>query len=162
MLLTFLMMSCVSYAALQANDGIPLMETSIRRFLQNWDEDDELQYILAFYDLNNDGKNEDIVYLTSRKWCGSGGCNTLILEQNDDSWEIISRTTLTRPPIRVLKSISKGWHSLSVWVQGGGIQPGYEAELIFDGKTYPMNPTIPPAQKVVGESTEKELIPEEP
>jgi hypothetical protein len=30
-------------------------------------------------------------------------------------------------------------------LQGGGIQPGYEAELRFDGKTYPENPSTPPA-----------------
>jgi hypothetical protein len=40
-----------------------------------------------------------------------------------------------------------GWHNLGVWVGGGGIQPGYEAELRFDGKKYPGNPSVPPARK---------------
>ena len=42
-----------------------------------------------------------------------------------------------------------------VGVGGGGIQLGYEAMLPFDGKTYPSNPTVPPArhlsEKVPGE-----------
>jgi hypothetical protein len=44
-----------------------------------------------------------------------------------------------------LKTKSHGWHDITVWVQGGGIQPGYEAFLFFDGKRYPNNPTVPPA-----------------
>jgi len=54
--------------------------------------------------------------------------------------------TITHPPIRMLNGTSNGWHNLGVWVQGGGILPGYEAELRFDGKTYPNNPTVLPAQ----------------
>jgi hypothetical protein len=33
---------------------------------------------------------------------------------------------------------------------GGGIQAGYEAELSFDGKTYPNTPTVPPAHRLGG------------
>jgi hypothetical protein len=36
-----------------------------------------------------------------------------------------------------------------VWVQGGGIQPGYEAELRFDGNAYPSNPSVIPARPLV-------------
>jgi hypothetical protein len=55
--------------------------------------------------------------------------------------------TITNPPIRVLDQKLNGWHSLGVWVQGGGIQPGYEAELRFNGKSYPKNPSVPPARR---------------
>jgi|HubBroStandDraft_3_1064219.scaffolds.fasta_scaffold184111_2 hypothetical protein len=50
------------------------------------------------------------------------------------------------PNIDFLDSKCSGWHDLGVWVQGGGIQPGYEASLSFNGKEYPSNPTVPPAQ----------------
>lgn len=56
--------------------------------------------------------------------------------------------TVVQLPIRVLESTANGWHDLGVWVQGGGIQPGYEAALSFDGRTYPRNPTVAPARRL--------------
>ena len=73
---------------------------------------------------------------------------TLVLVRNDLSYKVLTKVSITRPPIRVLAKSSNGWRSLGVWVQGGGIQPGYEAELEFDGKTYPSNPSTPPAHKL--------------
>jgi len=108
------------------------------------------RYVLAFRDLNGDGTPEAIVYLSGREWCGSGGCHTLILTPNRSSWRIVANIFITRPPICVLSDVSHGWHSIGVWVQGGGTQPGYEAELRFDGKTYPMNPSVPPARRLEG------------
>jgi hypothetical protein len=43
-------------------------------------------------------------------------------------------------------------------VQGGGIQPGYEARLQVDGKTYPSNPSIPPALPEAGKVEGKVVI----
>jgi len=74
----------------------------------------------------------------------------LILKRTDDSWEVVVGTTVTWPPMYVLANTSHGWRSIGVWVQGGGIQPGYEAELAFDGRTYPSNPTRPPARRLEG------------
>ena len=122
------------------------VETSLKRFLQTYDDDKETRYIAAFRDLNDDGRPEAIVYLISNEWCGSGGCTALILTQNGNSWRIVTKTTITRPPIRVLANISNGWHTIGVWVEGGGILPGYEAELRFNGKKYPSNPSVPPAR----------------
>jgi len=107
---------------------------------------DAKRYVSAVVDLRDDGKNEVIVYITDREWCGTGGCTTLILEPQNSSYRIITRLTVIRLPIRVLESKSNGWHDLGVWVQGGGIQPGYEARLSFNGKTYPHNPSVLPAQ----------------
>ena len=41
---------------------------------------------------------------------------------------------------------TSSWNDLITYVRGGGIVPGYYARLPFDGRTYPENPTIPPAQ----------------
>lgn len=70
----------------------------------------------------------------------------MILSYVEESWKVITRVSITRPPIRLLKSKSNGWYDLGVWVQGGGIQPGYEAQLRFDGGMYPENPSVPPAK----------------
>jgi hypothetical protein len=101
----------------------------------------------AFVDLNNDGIQEAIVYVLG-DWCGSGGCTTFILERQDASYRVVSKITITQLPIRVLVNRSHGWRSIGVGVQGGGIQPGYEAELRFDGKSYPTNPSVAPAQRM--------------
>jgi len=139
-------------------------EGSLKTFLQTHLEtppsnrDKTTQYFSAFVDLNGDGTPEAIVYLTGQSWCGSGGCRTLILARNRSSWRVVTHITITRPPIRVLSNASNGWRNISVWVQGGGIQPGYEAELRFDGKTYPSNPSVPPARRLTGKAIGEVVI----
>jgi len=134
-------------------------DVSVRRFLQGFDSDLKDRFIAAFADLNDDGKTEAIVHLTSNNWCGSGGCTTLVLVRDGDSWRVLTKISVTRPPIRVLTTKSNGWRSIAVWVQGGGIQPGYEAELRFDGKTYPSNPSVAPARPVVGKADGEVVVP---
>jgi hypothetical protein len=133
----------------------------VKRFLKTLiSNDDRLRprYLLSFQDLNGDGNSEAIAYLISNGLCGSGGCAMFILEPKGDSWTIVTRMTITRPPIYVLSDMSHGWHSIGVWVQGGGIQPGYEAELSFDGKTYPSNPSVPPAKRLEGTPAGQEVM----
>jgi hypothetical protein len=131
-------------------------EDTLKRFLQEYisqehlDDHKTTRYSRAFVDLDGDGKEEAIVYLAGRWWCGSGGCPTLILKPEHSSYRLVTNISITRPPIGVLSNTSNGWHNISVWVQGGGIQPGYQAELRFDGKSYPENPSIPPARPLEG------------
>ena len=121
------------------------MQDSLRHFLQSILDDKSARYIAGFGDLDGDGKPEALVYVISQGLCGSGGCNTLVLSQVGATWKMIAEISITRLPIRLLKTTSSGWRDLGVWVQGGGIQPGYEAQLRFDGGTYPRNPSVPPA-----------------
>jgi hypothetical protein len=123
------------------------------------DDNKTTRYIAVFWDLNSDGTQEAIVHLVGRKWCGSGGCNTLILTPSGNSWRIMANVAITQPPIRVLTDTSNGWRSIGVWVQGGGIQPGYAVELPFDGKTYPKNPSVPPARRLEQEPAGEVVIP---
>jgi hypothetical protein len=103
---------------------------------------------------------EVIVYLSGRGWCGSGGCVMLILAPEGETYRVVTKTTVTRLPIRVLTTKSNGWHDISVEVAGGGIQPGYEAELSFDGKSYPSNPTVTPAHRSNGKVQGRTVITE--
>ena len=109
------------------------------------DRDPTARYSASFADLNGDGRKEALVYV-SQGWCGSGGCPLFILTPQGRSWRLVTRTTVTSPPIRVLASTSHGWRDIGVRVRGGGIQPGYEARLSFDGTKYPSNPSVPPAR----------------
>jgi hypothetical protein len=94
-----------------------------------------------------------------RAWWGKGGCLTLILVPKDSSYTVITEMTVVQPRIRVLDIKSNGWHDLGVWVQGGGIQPGYEARLSFNGKEFPSNPTVTPAQSLTAKVSGKVVVP---
>lgn len=139
-------------------DSSVTMTESLKQFLRTLDGNKQVRYLAVFRDLNGDGAPEAIVHMLSSKWCGSGGCSTLILTPKDGSWVMITKIRLTRPPIYVLSDVSEGWHSIGVWVQGGGIQPGYEVRLRFDGKTYPINPSVSPAQRLDGQPVGEEVI----
>jgi hypothetical protein len=131
---------------------------SLRAFLQTFDGDLKDRFVAALADLNGDGTPEAIVYLTSNDWCGSGGCTMLILVAEGDSWRLLTQVSIARPPIRLLRPVSNSWRNIGVWVQGSGIQPGYEAELRFDGNTYPENPSVPPARPLKGKPQGEILI----
>lgn len=136
--------SCLAQQTSQrsSQEGITL-KTFLQSYLRDPDDGDDktTQYSYAFTDLDDDGVSEAIVYLIGQSWCGSGGCAVLVLKRNGSSYKVVTHMTIARPPIHVLPSKTKGWHDISVWVQGGGIQPGYAAVLSFNGKKYPGNPT---------------------
>jgi hypothetical protein len=96
----------------------------------------------ALVDLDENGVSEGIAYVNGDRVCGSGGCNMYVFEWDSRDYKLVTKLPITRLPIRVLDSKSRGWHDLGVWVQGGGIQPGYEAHLRFNGKSYPANPSM--------------------
>lgn len=92
-------------------------------------------FAFSFVGLTGHGR-QAVVYLTGTDWCGTGGCTLLVLAPWGSSYKVLSRIPAVRPPIRVLESKSNGWHDLSVWTSGGGIQRGYEGIVRFDGKNY--------------------------
>ena len=155
----FLLMSNRSKAQSQlAKDDV------LGQFLRQYTEDSNFgpsQYMSAFVDLRDDGVEEVVVYLTGTKWCGSGGCTTLILAPKADTYRVITRITITRPPIRVLHTKTNGWHDLAVQVGGGGIV-AHEAGLSFYGTSYPKNPTVPPAKWLGRKANGKVVIPSPP
>lgn len=137
-------------------------EDTLKQFLEDYlrpgpGEDNVVRYIDAAKDLNGDGRPEAIVHVRGRAWCGSGGCVTLILTPKDGTYRVVASIPITRPPIRVLNRVSNGWAHIGVWVSGGGITPGYEAELPFDGSTYPKNPSDPRFRRP-GEKTPREVV----
>lgn len=115
------------------------------------------RYAVALADLNDDGKPEAMVYAMEGSdgdrgsdYCGSGGCELYVLSLAPGGYRVVTDIGLTRPPIRLLPTKAHGWHDLAVFVAGGGIIPGYEARLRFNGRSYPENPTVPPATRLKG------------
>jgi hypothetical protein len=127
-------------------------ENSLQSFLQDYAgipaSEKDARYVASFVDLNGDGRPEAIVYLTGGGWCGSGGCTTLILTRTASSFAVVTKIPITRLPLRVLTTSSHGWLDITVRVRGGGVTKEYEADLRFDGKTYPSNPSMPPALRL--------------
>ncbi|MCM0000531.1 MAG: hypothetical protein NBV68_14200 [Erythrobacter sp.] len=105
-------------------------------------------YKSASTDLNDDGSAETILYATDPRWCGSGGCTLFIVAHERDSFRLVSKTTVTHLPVRLLDSATKGWRDLSVVVSGGGLMEAQNVKLAFDGASYPSNPTMPPASRM--------------
>ncbi|WP_380785161.1 hypothetical protein [Sphingomonas sp. R86521] len=114
------------------------------------------RYSVALVDLNSDNRPEALIYAMSTadrgpaNLCGSGGCDLYVLSLTATGYRQVTDISITRPPIRVLPTITYGWHDLGVLVSGGGIISGYEARLRFDGHSYPSNPTVSPATRLKG------------
>jgi hypothetical protein len=118
--------------------GIPAVDKALKA---RYGETPAYEYAIA--DLNDDAVPDAVVLFTSPDWCGSGGCNMVILRGTKDAFVVVSSSTITRQPVRVLKETRKGWRSLSVSISGGGAEPG-EVLMRFNGKSYPGNPTTQP------------------
>ncbi len=109
-------------------------------------------YTVALEDLNGDKRPEALIYAMATisgggqaDLCGSGGCELYVLALTSTGYRKVTDIAIARPPIRVLPTVTNQWHDLGVLVAGGGITSGYEARLRFNGRSYPENPTIPPA-----------------
>jgi len=85
-----------------------------------------------------------LVYLVGMNWCGSGGCNLLILRPGAAGWEQVGNVSRVSNPVRVLTTSTNGLPDIGVTVSGGGGPPAYEAKVSFDGTTYPRFPSEEP------------------
>gem|GEM_PF-3000259 len=83
------------------------------------------------------------VYLSGPEWCGSGGCTALLIARDKKSFKLVQKFTLVNLPIRVLCSLTNGWHDLAFRVHGGGVS-NHPVVLRFNGSRYPSNPSAEP------------------
>ena len=96
-------------------------------------------------DLNGDGTPEVVAQVLGPMLCGTGGCPLLIFrEPSPGRLELITRMSLFKDPLIVAARPHNGWSELitRVRVDAG---TGYYAELQYDGRTYPTNPSVAPA-----------------
>jgi hypothetical protein len=119
------------------------------------------RYSVAWIDLNGDGRPEALVYISGRDWCGSGGCRLLVLERRRSVFKVRANTMIAWTPVGVLRTTRRGWRDVTVEVHGGGVSPGYIAALSFDGRRYPMNPSVAPARRVAPGERQDIVIPSE-
>ena len=146
-----LLLSCVS----QDQQPIPSSgqrERAVQEFLRNYLKDDlvydpDIRYLVEFFDLNGDKKQEAIVYVLGEHICGKVGCPTIILTPQDSGYKLVTEMSSANLPIRVLDTSSRGWRDLEVRVVPGSSLEDYEALLRFDGVSYPKIPSVAPAQR---------------
>jgi putative lipoprotein len=117
-----------------------------RQFSDGATDDPDGRYAAARADLNGDGRDEALVLMLGRRWCGTGGCTMLILTPAGNGWRTVTRTTVTSAPVRLLATRSRGWRDVAVRVAGGGI-PAREVILRFNGRGYPGNPSLVAASR---------------
>jgi len=120
----------------------------------------ELRYFDAATDLNGDGRPEIIVYAHGPMLCGTGGCSTMVFTPDASGYRLVANISVSRPPIQAAAGTTNGWRDLLVHVSGGGIAEGYDAELKFDGTSYPDNPTVAPAKPATDTAGAEALIPD--
>ena len=96
-------------------------------------EDNERVFQYFPVDLNNDEQNEYFVRFMNSWFCGSGGCTFFLLSAEG---EMITKFTVTNPPIFVEPVKKNGWSVLLVKDRGEW------KELTFENGSYPSNPTI--------------------
>ena len=108
------------------------------------EEDRKFQFYKI--DLNGDGSEEVFVNFGTTYFCGSGGCTVLLL--NSDM-ELITKFSPTQT-LYIDKASENGWKVLYTNTNGSW------RKLVFDGSTYPTNPTLEEATTYKpGDDTQK-------
>ncbi len=108
-------------------------------------DDFDARYFDARVDLNGDGRDEVLAYVAGPMICGTGGCPLYVFTPGASGYGLVAQMSVVHVPVRVASASTNGWRDLVVAIAGGGIPAG-NAVLKFDGKTYPSNPTVPPAE----------------
>lgn len=93
------------------------------------------RYLYARADLNDDGREEVFVYLLGPFFCGTGGCNLLILTESEDGYRVVNSFPTSDLPLVATRERSHGWNDLVRKVSGGGVPTEY-VHHTFDGERY--------------------------
>lgn len=122
---------------------------SIKDFLQKYLKND-LQFIepenrnFSFYaiDMNGDKKPEYFVSMKGSYFCGTGGCNFLLLS-ND--FKLINNFTVMNEPIFRSSHKTKGWNDIilyGAYDKNGGVKSWVHLKYDAKRKKYPSNPSM--------------------
>jgi len=104
-----------------------------------------LRYSWNRVDLNGDSTPEVVATVEGPMVCGTGGCPLLIFQERKGTLVPITTMSLFKEPLIVSERRSNGWRNLITRVRLDAARSTY-AVLAFDGRTYPTNPSVPPAQ----------------
>lgn len=98
--------------------------------------DTRARYAYERIDLNGDGREEVLVYLMGSFFCGSGGCNLLVLaEAPKGGYSLVNDFSITQLPVTVSPVKSRGWNDIWRLESGGGAKASYVRHA-YNGKRY--------------------------
>lgn len=123
------------------------LEEAIKKEFDLNEEVENIRYYYNKIDLNGDGIPEVFVYLVGPYVCGTGGCSGVIFKQENGEYKVLSRFSLVRNPVIISNTKTNGYRDIIMYVAGGGIK-SFFARVRYDGKTYPMNPSIEPKVEI--------------
>ena len=105
---------------------------------------DDATFSIAYSNLGGDRREEAIVFLIDRGWCGSSGCAVFVMTPSGKGWRKIAQTSVSRMPVHRLPTRHNGWNDLAITISGGGIEESGLAAIRFAGGRYAKNPTVAP------------------
>ncbi|THD65859.1 hypothetical protein E7Z59_14865 [Robertkochia marina] len=96
---------------------------------------DDRSFRMYALNMDQDTHEEVFVLFSSPYFCGSAGCNLLLL---DDDLRVITRFTVTRPPISIEPTYTNDWRDISIYSEDSW------RAMTFNGQSYPSNPSVAP------------------
>src|SRR5262245_17025164 len=115
----------------------PSLIDAVQRYVKSEGRTPSFRHVL--FDLNGDGRSDAIVLFESKEMCGTGGCAMVVFRGQVDQFSVVSNSTITNAPIRVLPDRLHGWSTLIVATGGVG-----DVVMRFNGTIYPLNPSLQP------------------
>lgn len=125
------------------------------------------RYVYGRVDLDGDGRDEVFVYLLGSIFCGTGGCNLLLLESAEQGYTLVNEFPISRLPVIVSSHRTAGWSDIIRPESGGGAPPSFVLHT-FDGTGYverdrlPAEPSAEGTKVLTGDLSFEAAIPLEP
>ena len=124
--------SIVHFKTVTAPEDVEFARKYVGRYFEGeepaaWDRairDGEIK--IARADLDDDGVPEVFIKLGTSMWCGSSGCQGLLLQNRRGCWELVDKPTISEEATIIMTEKRFGYHKLHT---GDDI-------YTFRGKTY--------------------------
>jgi hypothetical protein len=142
------------YAVRDPSDDV--LMSAVSDYLKEKSAPAQSQYEFTRVDLDGDGRREGLVLMNSphEYWCGSDGCDMIVLKARNDGFTLASEIMPVRGPLRVSNAVTNGWRDLIVRVSGRFDIQTKDVALQFGQAGYPSQPQAqPPMQAYASNDT---------
>ncbi len=107
------------------------------------------KYIYRRIDLDKDGQDEVVVYLLGPFFCGTGGCNLVILKATDGVYKVMANLPTTQLPLIASPDPYLSWIDLYTRKSGGGAASRF-VKYSYERGAYRQKGVVPSAGTVHG------------